>query len=189
MYKNLIENVYNFNDIDYNLLTNTNEELNSFVKVLPGVYPPRMNFNMLTHNLKKDNIYILKFVDKGRATFAINNKEVKIIDIFIDADYQGQSIVKDIVKFIKLEIMREYPTIEFITLNSLNTGIIAWHKIGFEFYNRLDKMGIKKIISEHLKEKIDLKDLTKDIVESNDCYQLLEDNNFSGIPMYLRIKK
>ncbi|MEZ4694413.1 MAG: hypothetical protein R2837_10615 [Aliarcobacter sp.] len=188
MSRSLIESAYSINNIEHIYLRDNSEQLNSFVDVEPGNYPPRMDFEVYTHNLKKDDVFILKFDDGGRATFAVNNKEVKIIDIFLKNDFQGQSILKNIVAALRVYISKDYPTVKFITLNSLNTGIIAWHKMNFEFYNKLDKMGIRNVLSNHLQRKVDLKDLTKDEIENNNCYEVLARNNYTSIPMFLKVK-
>lgn len=173
MYKNFIEETYNINNIEFNLLDSSEENMPSFIKVEPGEYPPRYEFEKYSHNLKKENIYILKFEGEGRATFAINKKEVKIIDMFLKDDFQGKSILKNILTTIRAFIMQDHPLVEFITLNSLPSGIIAWHKMGFEFYNKLDRISIKSILSSHLQEKVDLLNLSKKHVEDSDCYKIL----------------
>lgn len=188
MYRSLIENVYNSSDIEHRLISENTEYLSSFVKVPPNTYPPRMDFEVFTHNLKKGDTYILKFGNAGRAVFAINDKEIKIVDIFLQEQFQGQSILKGIINAIKYFI-KDYPTIEFITLNSLATGIIAWHKIGFEFYNNLDRISIIQLLSVHLGYRVKLEELAKSCVESNNCYEVLVNNNLTSIPMVLKVKK
>ena len=133
----LIENAYNINNVEHTYISGNNEQLNSFVNFDPGQYPPRMDFEICTHNLKKNDVYILKFDDGGRASFAVNNKEVKIIDIFLKDDFQGQSILKKIVNSIRACILTDHPTVEFITLNSLHTGIVLY-KFSVKFPESLE---------------------------------------------------
>lgn len=53
MSRSLIESAYSINNIEHIYLRDNSEQLNSFVDVEPGNYPPRMDFEVYTHNLKK----------------------------------------------------------------------------------------------------------------------------------------
>ena len=162
-YNDLFDKVYKKTNIEYESVDTKCEELNCFIKVPPNTYPPKIDFEIYYYKgVKQKNIYILKFDKEGKICFSINNKILRITDIFIKPQMQNKGIMSKILSHLVYFIKNEYPTINYITLKSLASGIIAWYKLGFEFYNKTDKIIIKNILSLMINIKIkDLKEISK----------------------------
>ena len=188
MYKELVELSYKTENLEPILISETPENLNCFIEANSvGAYPPRFDFEIFQHNLKKNNLYVLKWGADGVAKIAVRNRELRIIDMFLDTTFQKQSILKGMLNTIKKEVIKEYTTVKYITLSSLPSGIVAWHKMGFEFYNILDKVKVRNALSEHLGYRVDLKSITKDELENRGCYDILQNKDCSSIAMYMEI--
>ena len=189
-YLKILNKTFKKCNITYNGYDKREEELNCFLKTQQDTdeYPERLHFNIYTFkDVKKDNKYILKYKD-SRLIFSINDKIVKIIDIFIHNTYQQKGIAKELVYNLKYFIEKEYPSIEFITLSSLPTGVIAWYKIGFDFYHPKHKLQIKTILAKILNKKIDIKSVSKQEVEETNFYDIVWEK-IGYIPMYLKVKQ
>lgn len=185
-YKSLIEDAYEASGLEQIFIDKKEEGLNCFIKVSNDVYPPRYEFEIYEHNLKKDNIFILKFGEKGRAVMAISADELRIIDIFLAENWQNKKILSGLIIEMKKKVAKDFKDIKYITLASIGSGVVAWHKIGFEFYTKKHEKLVRTILSKKLRRVGEIKSFTKEELESNDCYKELE---FLGnIPMYMEIR-
>lgn len=189
--KDIFDKTFEKCDITYDDYNKIEEELNCFLKTQPDTneYPERLLFE--THkfkDVKKEKHYILKHTGDF-LVFSINNKIVRISHISIKNSYQQKGIAKELIHNLKYFIEKEYPTIESFTLYSLATGVIAWHKIGFEFFNTKDKLLVKTILSKLLGKNVNLKKISKEEIESTQFYDILEEKNHSYIPMVLKVKQ
>lgn len=186
-----IENIYRLSNIDPTLISQQQSEKNSFLDAPVGEYPPRKPFECYTHNLKKDNNYILKHGENGRATLAVASDEANIVDMFLDPDFQTQGIVKNVVTNLYVDIKDNFFTIKNLSLASLSSGIIAWHKMGFDFYNLADRQIVRTALSNALERKVNIKDVTKEEFEEHNLSDVIKDalelNQRGNIPMYREI--
>jgi hypothetical protein len=188
-----IESVYTKSDLEPLFLSSEQNYKNSFLDAPSGEYPPQKPFSIYTHNLKKDGSYILKRVENGRATIAVADDEANIVDIFLDTDFQGNGIVEEIVTNLYIDIKDEFINIKNISLASLSSGIIAWHKMGFEFYNLADKKAVRTALSNALGRRVNIKDVTKDEFEEYNLSDVIQQAFKSmkpargNIPMYREI--
>lgn len=110
------------------------------------------------------------------------------MDIFIKNYYQQKGITKELIYNLRYFIEKEYPSIKFITLFSLPTGVIAWYKIGFDFYHPKHKLQIKTLLAKILNKKIDIKSVSKKEIEETNFYNIVEEK-IGYIPMYLKVKQ
>jgi len=186
-----IENIYKASNVDPTLISQYQSEKNSFLDAPAGEYPPRKPFELYTHNLKKGDDYILKHKENGRAILAIANDEANIVDMFLDTEFQGEGIVKSIVTNLYVDIKDNFFTIKNLSLASLSSGIIAWHKMGFDFYNIADKHIVKTALSNALERRVNIKDITKEEFEEHNLSDVIKDalnlNQRGNIPMYREI--
>jgi len=190
MYLKLFDKTFKKCNITYESYDRRDEELNCFLKTQPDTneYPERLHFETyMFKNVKKEEEYILKIKDDF-LIFSINDKIVRIVDIFIKDTYQQKGIAKELINNLKYFIEKEFPNIEFITLYSLGSGVIAWYKIGFEFYNPKQRLLIKTLLVKILNKKTDLKSVSKKEIEQTNFYELIE-QNIGYIPMYLKVKQ
>lgn len=193
MNKNDIEDIYNKSGLVSLFLSQQSESKNSFLDAPAGAYPPRKEFDFYTHNLKKDDKFILKHGINGRATLAIASDEANIVDIFLDPAFQNEGIVKNVVTNLYIDIKDTFLNVKNLSLSSLSSGIIAWHKMGFEFYNLADRQIVRTALSKALSRKVKIKDITKDEFEKHNLEKVLKDalklNQSGNIPMYREIKR
>ncbi len=188
-----LEVVYKSSDLDPLFMSQEQNDKNSFLDAPVGAYPPRKPFDIYTHNLKKDDSYILKRGSKGRATIAIATDEANIVDMFLDTDFQGEGIVKEIITNLYIDIKDSFFSIENISLASLNSGIIAWHKMGFDFYNLADRQIVRTALSKALGRKVNIKNITKAEFEEHELESVIkaafaaEENATGNTPMYREI--
>lgn len=187
MYKNLVEQSYSDSGIGYIYRAESEQELNCFVKSPPLAYPPKFSFEVYEHTLKKDDEFILKFGDGGRAVVAVRDDEFRIIDMFLSSEYQNKGILKAFIREIKVKIFSEYPTIRYVTLSAISSGIIAWHKIGFEFYVIAHKNRVRAILSKAVGRIDEVANFSKEEIEESSGYEALE--VLSGVPMYMEVKR
>ena len=187
----IFEQTFKKCNINYHSVEAVIEKLHCFLKIKPDIkeHPERLEF--ITYKFKgiqKNKKYILKFKSNS-LVFSINNEILKIVDVFIDKNFQQKGIIKELLNYLKYFIQKEYPSIEFISLKSLPSGVIAWHKIGFEFFYKKHRLQVKTILTKILKKKIDLKTISKKEIEEINFYDILEKEIIGYIPMYLRIKQ
>lgn len=186
-----IENIYRASHIDPILISQHQSEKNSFLDAPAGAYPPRKPFDFYTHNLKKGDDYILKHQENGRATLAIANDEANIVDMFLESEFQGEGIAKSIVTNLYVDIKDNFFTIKHLSLASLSSGIIAWHKMGFDFYNLADRQIVRTALSNALRRRVNIKDVTKEEFEEHNLSDVIKDalalHQRGSIPMYREI--
>ena len=175
-YLNIFNETFKKCNITYNGYDRREEELNCFLKTQPDIdeYPERLQFKTyMFKDVKKEDKYILKYKENF-LIFSINNKVVRIVDIFLADSHQQKGIAKELIQNLRYFIEKEYPSIEFITLYSLETGVIAWYKIGFDFFHPKHKLQIKTILANILNKKIDIKSVSKKEIEETDFYDIVE---------------
>jgi len=188
-YLKIFDNTFEKCNITYDNYNKREEELNCFLKTQPNTdeYPKRLQFETyIFESVKKENQYILKRKEDF-LIFSTNNKIVRIVDIFIKNSHQQKGIAKELIHNLRYFIEKEYPFIEFITLFSLPTGVIAWYKIGFDFYHPKYRLQIKTILAKILNKKVDIKSVSKKEIEETNFYDIVKEK-IGYIPMYLKAK-
>ena len=184
-----IERVYKKSGLESLYISQKENERHSFLDAPVGSYPPRKLFDCYEYNLKKDGYYILKYAETARAVIAVASDEATIVDIFLDPHFQGKKITSDIVRNLYIDIKDNFFDIKNISLASLSSGIIPWHKMGFDFYNLSDRQSLRTALSKALGRRVDLKNITKDeFIEHN--LEAVIDETFAdkgNIPMYMEI--
>ena len=203
IYDTLLNDIYlaSGKDLSIDILKSDTYELNCFIKSERiGSYPPRISFVHKWHSIKQDHKSILK--QSSRALFCFNDEIMYISDLFLDKEYQSKGITKSIVLSSIYSIEKDFPSIKYITLKSLSSGILPWHKIGFDFYQIKDKIRIEELLEDYL---IDIKEIDEDVVadllnlKTVDIKNLkdnkinfdeyLQKNGINIIPMYIEVKK
>ena len=188
--KKIFDKTFEKCDITYEKYEKMEDKLHCFLKTQPDTdeYLEKLLFKIHKFkDVKKENQYILKHTGDF-LVFSINNKIVRISHISIKNSYQQKGIAKELIHNLKYFIEKEYPTIESFTLYSLATGVIAWHKIGFEFFNTKDKLLVKTILSKLLGKNVNLKKISKEEIEETNFYDIVKEK-IDHIPMVLKVKQ
>ena len=202
MNSKLLRNIYNNSTKSLSIEISNREfyDLNCFVKSETiGGYPLRIFFEHIWHNIGQNGVSILK--NNTKALFCFHDEIIYISDIFLDSSYQNKGIVKSIILSIKSIIKTEHKRVKYISLKSLSSGIVAWYKMGFEFYQLKDKMKVQELLEDYL---IDVKRINESDIDSFlnlktidikylkdnsiDFDQYLNSNNIDLIPMLMEIK-
>lgn len=200
MTKDEVEALYTSSGLSSFFISEESRNYSSFLDAPPTAFPPRKEFDFFTHNLKKDGAYILKNFEKGRATLAFSRDEAHIVDMFLHKDSQGDGTVRQIVSNLYVDLKDNYIQVKNISLSSLSSGIIPWHKMGFSFYNHLDRQIVRTAISKAIGKIVNVKDVSKDDFVKYQLPQVIESAfiatrtnkpemklSSGNIPMYMEV--